>query len=240
MDFRQVVIESLDKLIGQQLIEAAIEKALAKTIEEIVQQELRSYSDFGKQLQAAVKKSLELHGTLELASYNQSILNIVKRQVEAGVNNALQREIAANLEDLLTAPPAEIRLSQVVEAFKKHIRHSVSGQCTCDDYHAIGLLIEEHSSLDGYWEVALDEDGENYAHEKKRKYDYDFRLCMNKEGQVYHLCFGHQDVEKTLFVGRCSDFERLLLQMKLGKTRVINDADKVGFEELRYMQVSEQ
>lgn len=55
MDFRNAVIEALDKLIVNQFVEQAIEKALAKTVEEIVHQELRSYSDFGKQLQAAAQ-----------------------------------------------------------------------------------------------------------------------------------------------------------------------------------------
>lgn len=150
----------------------------------------------------------------------------------------MQREIAENLEDLLASPPAEIRLSQVVAAFKEHVRSRVSGGCSCDEYHRIGLLIEENSTLDGYWDVALDEDGENYAKEKKHKYDYDFRFSVNREGQVYHVCFGSQDVEKALFVGRCSGFERLLLQLKLAKTRVINDAADVGFDELRYMAIA--
>jgi hypothetical protein len=43
-------------------------------------------------------------------------------------------------------------------------------------------------------------------------------------GEVFHLSFQNQDVEKHLFAGPFYNFERSLFQMKAAKTRVILDA----------------
>lgn len=220
MDFRDAVITALDKHIAAGHVVKCIEDKLADTIKRVVDDALSQYSAFGKQLESAVKESLALNGQLDLPSYNDAILKIVRRQVEGAANDAIQRQVADSLTKLLEPPPAEITLSKLVEEYIEQVKGHA------DDYGESGeisLIVDKSDSGYGF-SVELDEEG------GKRKYGCQLRLNCNKAGEIYGIRINNVDLEKQLFVGTIWGFERSLFQMHAAKTRLVLDKDASEIE----------
>jgi hypothetical protein len=229
MDFRKAVVEALDRMVASEAVEKAIERALTKTVNEIVDQELRSYSEFGKQLTEVVKKSLALNGELDLPSYNAQILQIVQRQVEAYTRETIQKQVAENLQKILEPPPETITLSKLVETYREYLKDSIDAGCVCyGDAHEITVLVEQ-SDIRGFTHVYLDDEPNQTKHKCAIHFGVYFGSKPQEEGlkagEVYHLAFQNQDVERLMFAGPFHGFERMLFQMKAAKSKVIFDCD---------------
>lgn len=218
MDFRAAVIASLDKLLDTGAVQAMIEKHLAKAFEEAISSELRSYSDFGKQVQASVREALALRGPIDLPSYNGMILAVVRRLVETQTRASVEKQVAENLKDLLTPAPERITLSKLVETYIEHIKAQHDAGCVCyGEQNQITLLVEAGN----YGNVSIGLDKEP----GQRRAQCDIELGVTKEGKLYWLRFRDDDVEKRMFAGPFYGFERALFQMKAAGTILEFDAD---------------
>ncbi len=217
MDFRETVIGALDSLIASGKVETFIEEALANTVKETVSHQLRTYSDFGKQLETKIKEAFALHADLQLPSYNDVILKIVRAQVEGHTNAVIQKQVAANLEELLKPAPAEITLSTLVEQYIEYLKESERGGCVCHGYEEITLRVEENDY--GSRDVNL------HPKPNANRHECDIQIGATKEGKIYWLRFRDGDVEKRLFAGPFYGFERSLFQMKAAGTILKFDVD---------------
>lgn len=223
MDFRAATIECLDRLIAAGHVEKCIEEQLAKTIKEIIRSKLENYSDFGKQLSEAVKQSLALNGQLDLPSYNDALLKILRHQVEHLTNATIQQQVAARMKDLLEPPPKEIAISELVEKYIETVKERNARGCVCHGDEQITLIVERDGNrLDEFVHIHLDDEP------RKKKYDCDIQIDAHK-GEVFGLRFRNQDVEKQLFVSELHGFERMLFQMKAAKSKIVFDvpADEI-------------
>jgi len=220
MDLRKAVTDSLDRLIASEAVEKIIETQLQKTITTIVQDALSSYSEFGNQVKASVCNAMKISERIDLPEYNDTILKIIRRHVDAGVNNMLQRQVEQHMADLLVSPPAEIRVSELVEAFRKDLEER-DDDCSCEA-KKITFQLDLKDHLAGYWSLKLDKD-------RDAKY-CDIQLSVDREGRIYWMSLNREDVDKRLFLGSPRGFERMLLQMKQCGTKLINDSDEAYIE----------
>lgn len=218
-DLTNAVAAVLDRIIKSDTIEKAIESQLTKTIQREVESALSSYSDFGKQLDTAIKGALQVDFSgLGLPGYNDMILKIVRAQVDANVNSLLAKQVEEQLTELLAPPPAEIKLSELVEQFKQAQRDKRSYSCSCDS-EQITLIVEETSHGSRF--IYLDAD----AHQGK--YDCAIRfLVSDHDNQIHALKVDGRDMEKQLFVGSLYNFERSLFQLYAAGTKLIVDCDE--------------
>jgi hypothetical protein len=209
MELREQVIVALDKVIAAGTIETAIEAAVTKCVTEIINTQMRQYSDFGKQLEEAVKRSLAIGGSLDLPAYNDMLLKIIRKQVATYTDTAVEQQVARNLETLLTPPPETIKLTELVEKYKEWAeeRREEPGEIT---------LIMEREGAFTY--IHMDDEPD------KGKYLCDIQIGL-MDGAVYHLKLNGQDTKKDLFVSHFYSFEKLLFQMHVAGTKVIIDAE---------------
>ena len=212
MDFRTAVIESLDKVIASGAIEAAIEKSIAKTVINIVESELLDYGDFGKQITASVKSSLKFDDRMGLPGYNDLILKIIRKKVDAQIGSTIGKQIASQMTELLQTPPAEIKVSDLIELFREY----AEGHRGDGDRFTVGY---ERGTVPGYWSLWFDT-GKNV-----KQYQSQFQISMTEEGEVYHFTIGGRKVEDMLFVGRLYAFERSLFQIYAGGTTIVLDCE---------------
>jgi hypothetical protein len=206
---QQAVAAAFQKVVDSGAVEAAIEKNIAETIQGLVRDQLRPYSPFAKALNEQVAKALQVDlSRLDLPSYGQLILNIVRRRVEAETDNQLAKVVEKQLSELLATAPAEISLQQLVEQF-----------------------IEEHADdeAERNERITLIVDGRDYGMrwiymdkaERKDKYSCAIRFLHNHEtGKISALRLDGAEVEKTLFIGPLYRFERALFQMHAAGTRL--------------------
>lgn len=210
MDLRTEAINALDKVIASGLIEKSIETAIADTIGRLVKEHLQSYSEFGKQLSKLVAESFALNGSLDLPSYNDTLLKIIRKQVQTLTEDTIQRQVAANMEKLLTPPPASIKLSELVAAYIKHLEDKLdSGDVAYGN--EITFIMDSDDGKFTY--VSLDDEA------NKRKHECEIRFGVYK-GELFSLTFQKSDIEKDMFAGPFYDFERMLFQMKAAHSKI--------------------
>lgn len=215
LDLQAVVNRSLERIIASETIEEAIHESLQKAIVKVVESSLSSYSEFGKALEAAVKESLQLRGDLDLPSYNQTILKIVRAQLQGATDSIVQQQIAGNLKRLLGPPRPEITLSSLVKEFISSIKERNSGGCVC--YGETRIAFGVQSTDYGHHWLWLDEDAE------KQQFNADIQLGLDKEGRVYSLRFRRQYVRQEIFAGPFYGFEEMLFQLHACGSRVVFD-----------------
>lgn len=150
---------------------------------------------------------------LGLVGYNEIVLKIVKAKLDASVEVFGKAQIEKDLEELLKSPPAEIKLSDLVEQMKEAHKDDERYECTC---------IVDWGTSDGWGRVYLDKNGD------KRKNDCEHSLAFTKEGEIYSFSIDRCDPSKKMFFGPTYGFERSLFQMYAAKTKLIIDEDEVS------------
>ncbi|WP_070106462.1 hypothetical protein [Burkholderia plantarii] len=214
-DLSSAVAGAFSKIVADGVIERAIEDKLTKTITSIIDDELRSYSDFGKQLGEQVKAALQVDlSRLGLPSYNDFIMKVVRAKVSAITQSAIAQQVEKQLETLLAPAPAEITLSALVEQFIKGNDDRYG--CSCDAPDRITLHVQD-TDYGSHW-IALDKD------EGKSEYGCEIRFGVREDGRMFCLTLGKQKVDETLFLDPYG-FERSILQMHLAGTKVVIDRD---------------
>lgn len=209
-DLKTAVSNAFANVVASGAIEQAIEKQLASTIGDLIKHELREYSDFGKAIKERVQQAVCVNlGQMDLPSYNDLILQIIRRQVDGIMQSEAAQQLESNMTKLLEQAPAEITLQKLIEEFIEANKEDKEGQ----DFT---LLIERKW---GSTYICLDEDA------GKSEYSCEFRLAIDKDGKVYSLVLGAKDVAKTLFMGPFYGFERTLFQLYTAKSKVIVPAD---------------
>lgn len=223
-DFRVAVINSLDKLIGSGKIEEMIEAQLAQTIQGLIQHQLREYSDFGKELEVVVKKSLAINTKdLDLPAYNDTIIKIIRKQVENYTNDTIQKQIVENMKFLLEPPPETIKFSTLVEKYIEQVKDKQDAGCVCygDGNKEIMCRVDREDRW-GWISIDLSEESNDKTP--------DIHIGLSKEGKVYFIRYANQDIEKQMFVGPLYGFEKMLFQMKAAGSTVIMDTDPYNLD----------
>lgn len=222
-ELQQAVGTAFEKIVSAGVIETAIEKKLTETIISIIDHELRSYSDFGKALEAHVKKAVNVDlGRLELPGYNDLILKLIERQVAAQLDNQLAAQIEKQMAELLAPPAAEIKLSELLKDFIE----TKASDCPCDGPDSISLHVEKSSG--GYAHVYFDEEDD------RAKYSCKYAIHVDNEGKTYSLKIDEKDPKKQLFVGPFYNFERRLFQLYAAGTKLVIDGEDEGDFDTHY------
>lgn len=211
----QSVIDAFAGIVASGKIEAAIEAQLTRTINDAVQEHLRSYSDFGKQLSEAVKSALKVDlRDLGLPGYNDLILKVIRAQLDGHINTVLAEQVEQQMASLLQPAPAEIKLSELIKQF---IEEKASDDCSCGGHEHISLHVGEVSH--GSRWIGLDEAP------GKSEYSCEIRFGVSSDGGIFGLRLNDKDMGKTMFVGSIYGFERSLFQLSVAGTKVIIDGD---------------
>lgn len=141
-DIVELVQDSVSKIATSGTLDKIIEDALTETVKSIVSNQLRSYSEFGKALQAKIEADLTVDlSRVSFVEYNKVVLNLI----EGAVNNAITSDAAAKLksdvEALFGAPPKSIKLSELIAKYIEESRDESDGA----EY--IGLIIERKDGV---------------------------------------------------------------------------------------------
>jgi hypothetical protein len=242
-DLSQAIADATAKLIASGKVEAMVEKNLEKLVADIAQEQLRSYSDFGKKIAAAFAESIDFEiSRLNLPSYNAVIVDILKRKFDAIIDQRARDDMSALVDELLKEPPAEIKLSELVEQYKIHVR----GHSNEKVGNEVSVVVSRRRERSKYtWDknsewidVGLSEKaglGEDDL------YRCDFRLHVSpkdlgvkgdKSLRVSTIWLGATEVSsvRNLFLGDVYGFQRFLFQLWAAKTPIVLDEDAVDLE----------
>jgi hypothetical protein len=207
-DLSKAVSDHFAAIVASGAINTMIETHLTKTIDDILKEQLRGYSDFGKAVKERVEEALQVADLKDLPNYGQFVCNIIAKNVDHQLHGEWAKKLEADVAAMFIDAPAEITLEDLIEKFKKHVRDNAYG----DMDHRMTLHLQESSG--GYWQVAMDK-----SHGTE-KYRCELRFQINPEGEMFCLHVDGEDLKKNLFIGPFDAFERLLFRMYVQGTKV--------------------
>jgi len=119
-DFNNAVNEAMAKITSNGTIEKIIEAQLTNTVKSLVNDQLRSYSDFGKALQEKIDTDLAVSlNNITFSEYNETILHLVAGALNNAVTGEAHEKLKKDINELFESPPKEITLSEVIEKYKE-------------------------------------------------------------------------------------------------------------------------
>lgn len=222
---------------GQAMLQAKVEEVFQAVLTDVT----RYGSGLRQRLTAVVERALTFDPhDIPLEGYNAMLMEIVHRQTAQHFENALQAQVRHTLQELLTPPPAEIKLSKLVEMYVDELRQEAKDGCVCESSELRAFCEIEKSSAKWtstlvYLAESAAEVSRNASQTKYRNLycDIRFSVCPTTH-LIGGLWFKNEAVEHRLFLSRLFGFERALFQMKAAKTKLIVDVESADELELCY------
>jgi hypothetical protein len=213
-------------------VQAAIEEALApavlrekitalvgKTVDGVLENQFRSYGEFGKAVEASIKTIIPHEVSIDgAARFDHALKGAIERRLASYNDERLSQSLQPMLDKLLTTPPAEIKLSKLVADAK---------EAWADNHRRDGddcmTVIVEGPSYGSHW-IYMD------PRANRDKYACQVRLGVTEDGKMFGLKIEGQEVGKTLFAGDFYYMERDLFALFTRGAKLIVDEEEFDTE----------
>lgn len=214
MELEKIIEEQFSKITKSGFIEKTIQEQLKKTIESIISDCMRSYSDFGKEVEKQVKKALSLGNIqLDLPSYSQLILTWITEIINNTIISTGKEQIEKNLKEFFKPlEKSEYKISEIISKF-------IEGLDSDGESGKITFKRNESDISNGYIDYYFDIESD------KDKYSCDYCLRIKKNG-LWCVKIDGYEVEKIktpLFYG----FDSFIFQLYAARVKIIDDYEDV-------------
>ena len=219
-DLNEIVLESMDLLSESGKIELMISKKLESVVKDAIERELSSCSDFGKNLRRHIKECVGIDfSSLGIDGYNDHMLRMIGTIMDKQMQGESKERLEATLTEMLSDPPKEIKLSELIELFKENFTE----EANAESIDCMTCIVE--GRCDKFFThvyMSMKENTEKY------QCDYRFGLRLDRETgirTVYTMTISGANLKKGLFVGPFYGLERLMYQMHCCGTSVVLDLE---------------
>lgn len=127
LDLVEAVETSFRNLVSSGKIETMIEAQLEKLVQNLLQDSIKSYSDFGKQIDEKIRKAMAI-GDFTLPQYGERVCKLVETLCDSMIDSTFQQSLKKRLHDLLIGAPKSIELSKLCEQFADDIDQERYGE----------------------------------------------------------------------------------------------------------------
>lgn len=215
-EMQELIQSAVDDMVTSGKLEDVIRAKVEATMTSVVDDQLRSYSDFGKKLSEYVKGALNVNfEVLDIAGYNQFILDVIQRQLDGRLQDETAKRVKEDIEKLLGHPPKNVSLSGLIEDFKKKVVEDDDS-----DAEEIAFFWEDK----GLFQYAGWDKGP-----QTRRSACEYMIGFY-EGKPFSFRIGGYDPKERLFMGRLFEFDRKLFQIYTTGVDVILDPENVDTE----------
>lgn len=197
-----------------EFIEKEVNSRVDKLITEAIDMSLRSYSDTGKLIEAAIADALKVD-KLDLPSYGHVVTKMLKAQIENIVAPMVAGRLSADMEELLSLAPKEVTLSGIAK--------DMLAQHEGEGYGEVITVIVQRNDYGSAW-VYLDE---GHVYSDRDKYQAAVRLLISKDGIVASATINDRDIKKIDHVGRAYGLEQKVRAWVACGTVITLDEDNV-------------
>lgn len=220
-ELEQAITTAFADMVDSGKLKKTIEDAVQGSVARALTDCFHSYSPFHKSLSEHINKSLGVDlSSLGLSGYNATLLQIIKAKLDANICRFADEQFAKSLEKLLADAPPEIKLSDLVEKFRRF----ANDENECDNGISCHLVMSE-GSCRGYGRLHLD------IKSGKDAWNCRYHISFADKGEIYNISLPDSgDPSKRIFAGPFYGFDRMLFQMYAAKTKLIldRDADSIG------------
>lgn len=211
VDVEKEIADSIKKAMSGDLIANAIESRISNMIQNIINEQIAPYSDFGNMIRKVIKAELPTTCSIDNQSnFRDMILKIVESNIAEYRDKQLEARLNELMSGLLQKAPESIKLSELIRQAAN--MWGVSEPSVHIEVSA-GIVA-------GYTNVYLDKE------KNKGKYSCSCSIAISDKGGVYSVKIHNQDLRDSMFVGPFYEFERFLFWLYTGGTTVEIDVDE--------------
>lgn len=213
IDLNKIINESLAKIEAEGYVQVVVEKRIKETIESVVTDCLRSYSDFGKNLKKEVESKLNINlKELDFSGYNLLVLNAVKEKLDQVIHLQGIEKVKDAMDKMLADVKPEYTLSEIIESLRTYEKYS------SHDYEdRMTLFIVHSDTSDDYIDIYLDSD------KKDRKFSCDYQIRTKDGGIVWNVNIGGRELNKNNEFGALFGPAELLFKIYATGAKIILD-----------------
>ncbi|MEK4328935.1 hypothetical protein MKX70_24150 [Paenibacillus sp. FSL R7-0312] len=224
MDMNLIINDKLAELKKEGYVEKIIKKQLETTIKDIVEDSLRSWSDFGKGLKEAVNSQLQINlEKLDIPSYNQVILNAIKGEIERSVHDVGVARMQEQLQELLGTGKNEYMLSELV---KEMVEDELKlEELSYEEVEQITVIVEEKY---GTKYVYMD------PKEDVEWYQCKYKISLEKDMTISRAEVADKNFDNRVIMGGMYGLDATLFKMWSQKAKLILDDYETEFGNPEY------
>lgn len=224
MDLNVMINDTLTKMKEEGYVEKVVKTQLESTIEGIMSDALRKYSDFGKELEKQVEEQLQVNlKNLDLPSYNQIILNTVNEELERSIHDVGVKKMQENLQKLLGTSEEEYKLSNLI---KKMVDEELELHEL--DYEAFEEITVHVETRYGTTYISFDPE------EDVSEYRCKYRIALDETGTVIRVEIADTSFDNKVIMGGLYGLNAILFKMWTRKSKLIIDSYETEFSNPEY------
>lgn len=130
-DLQNAVTNAMSTMVTDGTVEKIIREKLEKTIESVIDDQLRSYSEFGKALKEKIAKELSINlDQVSFAEHNHTVFKLVESIINKHSVELYTNRMAKDLEAMFERAPETISLQALINEFKNDVEYGdTSDEC---------------------------------------------------------------------------------------------------------------
>jgi len=214
---------AIQRALAPEALDPILDKHIKAAINSAIEDATGYRSEFQKSLKAQLAEALP-HGLgVDDVAKFQHILNGALQAVVAEANGAaIEAAMKKVVARVLPETPAALKLSAFVETMRDGL-HKEAGEA----FYA--FMEQSHSVTHIYFDKNEKPGGiRGYDTRENMKYQAEYSLAVNKDGEVYSLKLRGKEVTPTNFPNVVGSFDAALMAMYVGRTSLeidMNDDD---------------
>ncbi|WDI05236.1 hypothetical protein PUW25_25850 (plasmid) [Paenibacillus urinalis] len=213
MDLNALINQQLVNLQEEGYIETVVKEQLKSTIKSVIENSLRSYSNFGKELEKQVEESLNVNlKSLDVPSYNHVVLNMIKQEIDRSIHEVGSAKLKEQLEDMLGTGKNEYKLSELIQEMVEF--EMELGELEYDEVAEISVHVKETGA--GLTWIYLDPNPDKEAYECK------YRIYLD-DNVVTSAMLGEKSFDNSVILGGLYGLEETIFKMFIHGSRLIID-----------------
>ncbi|MCI3197737.1 hypothetical protein GXP75_19105 [Bacillus sp. HU-1818] len=225
MDLNLIVNKTLSELNEDGYVEKIVKKQIEDTIQDIINDTLKSWSDFGKELKQQVQNQMKINlDRLDIPSYNQVVINTIKGELERSVHEEGAKRIQESLQEILGTGKDEYKLSELINEIVEY--DCELNELDYDEYKEITVIVEDkYSSKYVYIDPEEDKDWFNCK----------YRLVLNKDDlTVERAEIDEKSFDNKVIMGGLYGVDKSIFKMWTRKAKLIIDNYETTFSNPEY------
>lgn len=207
-----------------------IEKQLKETVNGIIRDIFREYSDFGKKLKEEIEKQLDVDfSNLGLSGYSATLTTMIRQVITQKMDNDAKAEVDRFLDSIesdLIKPEMKITeiVEKIVELWKDDdpdLRHE-GGEFS---FHFIQRW-PNSSVLNEHYAIYIDKDPDK----EPKECEIELHYTADRQ-EIDDISINRKSMkENTFYTTRNFNVEGFLFRLYAAKSKIINDANQVEIE----------
>ena len=227
-DFNKIIKDKITEMENSGTIQKIIEEKISKTINSAIDSCFDW--DFNDQIKKQIKESIgDIASKIKLNSYNSFIATAIENIVNVELNKDLKEKINTKLTQALTVTEKEIKLSKIIEEFKRY-------ECDDDEEYSYCCKIKKYKELSfKNVDITIQKENNNSYYNKNPKFEIHALSFKNEPFKISWVNYNELKYGSELaFIKDFNDFEAMLLKAIFNKIPFIIDMDEEEIENELY------